>query len=465
MEENSNKIVLEDSYIMIPNIVVQNSTTINSYIQLYGRKSLAYIRQMLMLQNKKSQVNISINFLLKTLGIDKNIYRERKYLNEFISALVKDKLIEIISINNIPCNDINNLNFDDYIVFKLNIYEYNENGQVQNYFQLNDSEWNKLINYSGDLNKYNLLNLFCNLKSRMKRSSSDIHISERVPEVCYPTYETIKEDIFIESDKTLALYITTLEEMDLIRKDCAGDMIFKLEGQKPIRRKANFTYTLFRPGWEIELENSISQYKSNKRKDGWSFISKVKEVSADEKRSITQKIHMLEKLQSDGKSLTQSQKKELLKLKRQREKWQYDDNVDVRKLEEEKLKKDNPDKKLSEVYEEMGYEAKADRAYEDEETIQDATDNVNNTWGESNPMEDYTMFEYPIEEIIEMPTEDEIIKVKSRGRINISTQKKSSLTKHIRSKQDPEGFDSDDLIDDQMDNESLDYFKDKASGL
>ena len=385
MEENSNEIVLEDSYIMIPNIVVQNSNTINSYIQLYGRKSLAYIRQMLMLQNKKSQVNISINFLLKTLGIDKNIYREREYLNEFISALVKDKLIEIISINNIPCNDINNLNFDDYIVFNLNIYEFNNKGKVQNYFQLDDSEWNKLSNYSGDLDKYNLLNLFCNLKSRIKRNAADIHASEQKPEVCYPSYKLIEDDIFIESDKALKQYIDALDKMDLIRFDCAGDMIFHIDGQKPIRKKANFTYTLFRPGWEIELENSISQYKSKKRKDGWSFMSKVKEASADEQRSITQKINYLEKIQNEGKTLTQSQKKELKLLKRKSERKEYSNNVDVRKIEETKLIQDNPDKQLSEIYSDKGYEAKADRAYKEETVQEQPLDEKENTMkGKSN---------------------------------------------------------------------------------
>ncbi len=385
LEENSNEIVLEDSYIMIPNIVVQNSNTINSYIQLYGRKSLAYIRQMLMLQNKKSQVNISINFLLKTLGIDKNIYREREYLNEFISALVKDKLIEIISINNIPCNDINNLNFDDYIVFNLNIYEFNNKGKVQNYFQLDDSEWNKLSNYSGDLDKYNLLNLFCNLKSRIKRNAADIHASEQKPEVCYPSYKLIEDDIFIESDKALKQYIDALDKMDLIRFDCAGDMIFHIDGQKPIRKKANFTYTLFRPGWEIELENSISQYKSKKRKDGWSFMSKVKEASADEQRSITQKINYLEKIQNEGKTLTQSQKKELKLLKRKSERKEYSNNVDVRKIEETKLIQDNPDKQLSEIYSDKGYEAKADRAYKEETVQEQPLDEKENTMkGKSN---------------------------------------------------------------------------------
>jgi hypothetical protein len=149
-------------------------------------------------------------------------------------------------------------------------------------------------------------------------------------------------------------------------------MIFKIADSQPIRRKANFTYTLFRPQWEVELENAISLFKSRKRASGWDFLTKNKEVSANEKRSVTQRINMLDKISKES-ILTQTQKKELIKLKRQQEKWkkEYNDNIDIRKLEEDKLKTDNPDKELSEIYEDMGFDRKAERANKDEEEFID----------------------------------------------------------------------------------------------
>lgn len=364
-------------YKMIPNIAVQNildgDITKNSFIQMFGKRTIAYLYQMFELQNNKTEINISINLLLKMLSIDKNIYRERQYLISFINSLAKDKLIEILSINNNTTEK--NFDVDDVIKLKLNIYDYNKGNKVKNYFILTDSEFNTIMNNcSSSLDRYNLLNLFCNIKSRIKRNSNDISSDDRKPEVAYPSYETIMADIYIESDKTLKQYIDTLVELDLIRFDCAGDMKFHIDGQKPIRIKSNFTYTLFRPGWEIELENSISSFKNKKRKDGWSFLTKEKEIRADEKRSITQKINLLEKKKSEG-ILTQSQKKELLKLKRQKEKWQYNNDVDIRKLEEAKLKNENPEKTLTEIYIEKGYEVKAERAYE-EETLETYINNV-----------------------------------------------------------------------------------------
>jgi len=365
-DNNSN-----DNWIMMPNNVVQNITVdkINkdSYIQLFGKRSVAYLKQLLELQNLREDIHLSIDMIMWLLNVENNIKRERIYFKDFLSELSKNSLISLY-------NEINilSLNSSDFIIIKLNIYDYKEdkdgNKYKTNFFILKDSEYNSIMSYSGNLDKYNLLNLFCNLKSRMWRNDNDVSPAERVPEVAYPSYDTIMKDIFIESDKTLKQYIDTLVELDLIRYDCAGDMIFNINGAQPLRRKSNFTYALFKPQWELELEHAISLFKSRKKANGWEFLTKDKEISANEKRSVTQKINMLEKLSIDS-TLTQTQKKELAKLKRQQEKWkvEYDNEVDIRKLEEDKLLADNPNQELSEIYTNMGCERKADRASEDEE--------------------------------------------------------------------------------------------------
>jgi len=361
-------------YSQIPNNSVQNiiSNELNkpSFIQLYGKRSIVYFKQLIELQNIREEIHFSIDMIIWMMGLKKspNIKREKNYFKDFLLNIHKNSLITF-------SNDINfqELSFSEFLIAKLNIYNYKEKKdggkQKINYFELLDSEYNKIMNeYSGELDKYNLLNLFCNIKSRIKRNDKDVLPSNRQPEVAYPSYKLIMEDIFLESEKTLRKYIDELVKLNLICFDYAGDMIMKNEGQKPIRRKANFTYALFKPECEIELENAISLFRSQKRALGWSFLSKDKEILADEKRSITQKINMLEKLSKD-KTLSQSQKKELRLLKRKQEKWkrEYDEGVDTREIEENKLKSENPDKTLSEIYEDMGFDAKAERAYEEEE--------------------------------------------------------------------------------------------------
>jgi len=353
MNNNSN-----ENYIMIPNNVVQNITidTINknSHIQLFGKRTVAYLKQLIELQNHREDIHFSVDMIMWLLNVKNNIKREKVYFKDFLSELSKNSLISLV-------NEINllSLSASDFIIVKLNIYDYKEdtdgNKYKTSFFILKDSEYNSIMSYSGNLDKYNLLNLFCNLKSRMWKNDKDASPAERIPEVAYPSYEQ---------------YIDTLVELDLIRFDCAGDMIFNINGSQPIRRKSNFTYALFKPQWELELEHAISLFKSRKRANGWEFLTKDKEISANEKRSVTQKINMLDKLSIDS-TLTQSQKKELVKLKRQQEKWklEYDSNVDIRKLEEDKLLADNPNQELSEIYEGMGCERKADRAEVIEESI------------------------------------------------------------------------------------------------
>jgi hypothetical protein len=360
-----------EGYVMLPNNAVQNINSIEankpSLIQLYGKRTIAYLKQLIELQNINENIYFSIDMIMWKLNIKNNIKRERIYFKEFLFALNNNSLISFYDKVN-PMS----LSANDFIIARLNIYDYKEdtdNKYKINYFNLQQCEYNKInYEYLNNLDKYNLLNLFCNIKSRIKKNPENISPVERQPEVSYPSYETIMKDIFIESDKTLKQYIDTLFELDLIRYNCAGDMIFKIEGSSPIRRKANFTYTLFKPQWEIELDNAISLFKSRKKLSGWEFLTKDKEISSNEKRSITQKINILEKLNSKS-ILTQTQKKELAKLKRQQEKWkqEYDNKVNIRDLEESKLKVNNPDKKLSEIYDDMGLEAKAKRAFEEEE--------------------------------------------------------------------------------------------------
>ena len=369
------------NYTLIPNNMVQNIISDNiikpSYIQLYGKRTVAYFKQLIELQNIRENICFSIDMILWKIRIKDslNIKKERKYFKDFLINIHKNSLINFNSSINLQ-----KINSSDFLVSKLNIYDYKENKDDNkykvNFFILLDSEYNKIMNeYSENLDKYNLLNLFCNIKSRIFINSADTLLTEKKPEVSYPSYNTIMNDIFLESDKTLRKYIDELVRLDLVRFDYAGDMIIKNSNDKPIRRKANFTYALFKEGWENELENAITLFRSQKREVGWSFLTKEKEISANEKRSVTQKINMLEKLFKD-KNLTSSQKKELKQLKRKQEKWkvEYDEGINIRKLEEDKLKELYPNKVLSEIYDDMGFENKAERAYMEEEEYNNEID-------------------------------------------------------------------------------------------
>jgi len=361
-----------ESFIMIPNNVVQNITSGElekpSYIQLYGKRTIAYLQNLLALQNVRKQIHFNIDMILWMQGLEKKrLDREKNSLKEFLKKIQINSLISF-------SGEVDFKKSSEFMIAELNIYEYKVNDNpddkpiIVKFFMLMDSEYNTIMDdYDGKLDKYNLLNLFCNIKSRIKRNKDDVNLLDKESEVAYPSYERIKEDIFIESDKTLKEYIDALVKLDLIHYGYAGDMKMQIAGQTR-RRKSNFTYALSSNiNWEVDLENSISALKQRKRNDGWTFITKQDEILADDKRSITQKINMLEKMQENNKILTQSQKREYAKLKRQQDKWKSDyENADnVREIEEAKLLHDNPDKKLWEIYRDIGHTKKALRALKD----------------------------------------------------------------------------------------------------
>lgn len=336
---------VEDPYIMIPNIIVQNikhgeEVVEFSYVRLFGKKAVVYLRQLLELQNIKGYSYFSTNMIMWMSKIKNNMQREKKYFKEFLMKLKESSLI-------VCTDDIDNISANDFISVKMDIYKHKENGKIKNYFKLMDSEFNTIMDdYSGKLDKINLLNLFCNLKSRIRRNAVGVLPLDRQPEVCYPSYETIKHDISIESDKSLKLYINALVELDLIQYDYAGDMIITSNDQTIIR-KANFIYVMVAQGWEDELSKGVSQFKKGKEKDGWYFMPKEKEISANEKRSITQKINILEKLAKQT-TISQFQKEELAKLKQEKEKWSCTTKVNVPKLEVQKLIGGHADQPFSE---------------------------------------------------------------------------------------------------------------------
>jgi len=285
--------IIKDEFIILPNNIVQNIKFEGkdklSYIQLYGKRTVSYIMNLIKLQNINNDINFSVDMILWMNRLE-GVKREKKYFKDFLFAMHKDNLIELNS------NIDSGLGSGDFMIGKLGIYEYNTNGEFINCFKFTYSEYNTIMdNCNGKLDKYNLLNLYCNIKSRIRRNSKATSFSERELEICYPSYETIKSDISIESDKTLKQYIDALVEMNLIRFRCAGDMILSIEGSQPIRKKANFIYALYSSLWEEDLKESISLFKNRKITLGWRFLTKDEEESANNKRSVTQKTNMLEK--------------------------------------------------------------------------------------------------------------------------------------------------------------------------
>ena len=363
--------IKNNNFVMIPNKAVQDLSSGEidkpSFIQLYGKRTISYLTNLLKLENKDKEINFNIDMIMWMQKLEGRTEHEKTLFKKFLERLqIKSddnkSIIEFV-------DDVDFKKSSNFMTAELDIYDYLKNKEtgeyelpkkIVNFFMLMENEYKTIMSYNGKLDKYNLLNLFCNIKSRIHRNKEN---TNREYEVAYPSYERIEKDIFIESDKTLKEYIEELVNLELIHFGCAGDMKMMV-GSQTHRRKSNFTYVLHsNVNWEVDLKESMEAHRKKKRSEGWSFISKQDEISADEKRSITQKIHALENIEKKNKLLTQSQEKELAKLKRMEEKFKPKYTEDNAKdLEEQKFLEENPDKELWEIYYEKGLVKKSLRA-------------------------------------------------------------------------------------------------------
>ena len=94
-----------NNFNQIPNNIVQNINILNkdtnetifkpSIIQLCGKKSVVYFKQLIELQNVRGDIHFSIDMILWKMGLKDslNIKKERKYLKEFLIDIHKISLI------------------------------------------------------------------------------------------------------------------------------------------------------------------------------------------------------------------------------------------------------------------------------------------------------------------------------------------------------------------------------------
>lgn len=302
----------EKSFIRIPNKFVQNhcneiGDNVDSYIYTYGKRIVCYIMKLIELETKKKEVYFTIDGLIDIAQIDLVIRKAREEIKDVLNIMQ----IEGIILSDIDFSDKSNIKSTDFIKIKLNISH--EDG----FFLLYEDDYNKIMSCDTILDKYNLLNLFCNISSRIYRVNEEIDKNITLDyrrEVAYPSYEKIMDDININYKKSLQQYIDKLVELDLIRFDNAGDKFRVNRSGKLIRSMSNNTYILYsNSNWEQELKEAIRIYKKAEKLKGWEFLSKDREITSNERRSITQKINVLNKLKESG-AITKKQEKELNKL-------------------------------------------------------------------------------------------------------------------------------------------------------
>ena len=185
-------------------------------------------------------------------GADKSI----STIKSILLKLQELKIIEIIDIASLK--KITDIKY--HKTYQCNLLYNTKN----NYFELYDTEKNKIINNkTKSAENKKILLLCCYLKSHMYTRPKNASVSEiGRSEICHPSYDKIKEDLGFNRSTTKK-YIDILSDLNLI-KYTSLDYYFKSDPQKKIGSSNNF-YTLYKQGWENELENACAYYKQTNK--------------------------------------------------------------------------------------------------------------------------------------------------------------------------------------------------------
>lgn len=174
---------------------------------------------------------------------------------------------------------------------------------TNNFFTLDNDNKKKILTLKSDVDNVKLLSFFCYLCSRMyHRHSEDKDIVKNggKAEACYPSYEQISKDTYI-NQSAIKKYIDSLVALDLIRVGNAGQYYMTNDKNKKTY-ESNNTYVLYDENgfWEDELKYSLKAYKKlfadrvfvkgyiNNDKSVNGYISRINYLESQGKASVEQ---------------------------------------------------------------------------------------------------------------------------------------------------------------------------------
>lgn len=240
----------EGYYSKIVKKLIINENKEDTLVKKYGGEVIRIWDYLYTNTNRKGQCRFIIDDLVEQCGFRPNNKKGKindKFRN-ILNSLQLQGLLEIVKQDKI------------ILVKMVDISD--------DYFQLYENEIIKIEEYRGKCNKNNLIALYSLIKARMykRKDKKDLQITFEA-EIAYPSYADITENTGI-AKKSISTYIEVLENLNLIRHKNIGQKINKTTG---VKMECSNIYTLYKDGWEEEIEVAIKKYKYNNR-DEYIFV-------------------------------------------------------------------------------------------------------------------------------------------------------------------------------------------------
>jgi len=217
------------------------------YLTKYKSKSL--LVYSLIMKHFISSRNISIfslNMILDYTGVQNTNTYALYQIKDILTNFEKDNFF---TYNKEPKGD-------SLIIAKLK-------KELDNYILVYDFEMDTIYNHKLDKNidRDKLYSVFCFIKSCINNETK----------VCYPTFETIKENTKIKSDNSLTQYLKVLkDDMELILYENIGLKVFK---DKTIAQAGNI-YAMNYQGSEHCLNLKLQEYKQELESKNIKIVNK-----------------------------------------------------------------------------------------------------------------------------------------------------------------------------------------------
>lgn len=236
------------------------------YRDRYGDKGFYILSELIISEDKRNDIKFSIEELVTRLGL--KVRRGKDGVNKEIKQTIKLMIDDNMIFTN---DDINVVKVGGLIRCTLgDIYEINDSMQKVNWFALDIKNYLKILNDTGNLSKFILINIYFYILARIVRRNdniSNIRITGGKAEVFWDSQDFICEELGL-SKRTLNIYIKHLQQMKLI---CYGN-IGRLTKNNKIK-KANNVYAEN----EEELKDGLKQSLYYWENQGWELIeNKIK---------------------------------------------------------------------------------------------------------------------------------------------------------------------------------------------
>ncbi|XZN14405.1 hypothetical protein ACSW9O_16210 (plasmid) [Clostridium perfringens] len=268
---------IEDGFSLVPNNIITDD---DSILKQYGDKGFLIMLYIIRHRTVYNKAYITIENCIEECGYkpSRTKGKTNDQFKEVVLKMIDDGVIKA-KINK------EKIGISDLIICNLE-------QEYDNFFKLEGYQYDWIMNSKSKCRKINLLKLFCAIKVRMQTRHKSENIYDGLYEVAFPSYMRIKMDTGI-SESNIKKYIDELVELNLIRYDNAGRMINSITGEE---KECNNTYTIYKEGWEDEIQGSIRLFKKKKKEEGWIFIKKEN----NNKKSIGGRIGYLKKCINNG---------------------------------------------------------------------------------------------------------------------------------------------------------------------